>query len=113
MCIYICMIYYTTICTYIINLLSPILPQTKNLPSCGAELLIPVSSSISRAMAPPKSPFPSSIPAGRAMYCGCTVQTLSIPGSLWGAQLLLVTVMWGHVHFTAWSKGKSTGNPGI
>ena len=110
--IYMCMIYYTTICTYIINLLLPILP-TKHLPICGAELLIPVSSSISRAMAPPKSPFPSSIPAGRAMYCGCTVQTLSIPGSLWGAQLLLVTVMWGHVHFTAWSKGKSTGNPGI
>lgn len=41
------MIYYTTICTYIINLRLPIFPQTKNLPICGAELLIPVSSSIS------------------------------------------------------------------
>ena len=52
------------------------------------ERRIPVSSSISRAMAPPKSPFPSSIPAGRAMNWGCTVQTLSIPGTGWWLKFL-------------------------
>mmetsp|Transcript_87830 Transcript_87830/g.243626 ORF Transcript_87830/g.243626 Transcript_87830/m.243626 type:complete len:217 (+) Transcript_87830:118-768(+) len=43
----------------------------------AASHLMPVSSSISRAMAPPKSPFPSSMPAGSAIPRGWTVHTLS------------------------------------